>query len=274
MEKIKNALEKAKQQQTGTPAPAKAVVRNQPTKFIEESDDLESIKYDTSAVVELDAAYLESKRIVAVNKHDPASWIFDSLRTQVLQKMEENNWRTLAIVSPTPESGKTFVAINLAISIAQQPLKTALLVDFDLRRPRIANYLGLKLNKSINELLAGNAELEEIMVNPGIPRLTILPTKTPTTKTSETLASKNIQRLVTELRERYDSRIVIFDLPPILTADDAMVLLPQVDCALLVVCDGMNTKDELDETMRLLSKTNIVGVVANKADVEPRAYYY
>lgn len=276
MEKIKEALEKAKRQQSGdTPRPKTlvqaTVVDTSPTA---DDGDIGEIQYQKTAVVALDQDHLENKRIVALNKHDPISWIFDSLRTQVLQRMEENNWRSLAIVSPTPESGKTFVSINLAISIAQQPSKTALLVDFDLRRPRVANYLGLKVGKSINDLLDGNASLDEIMVNPGIPRLTIMPTKNATSKASETLSSKHVQRMVSELRERYDSRIVMYDLPPVLTADDAMVMLPQVDCVLLVVANGMNTKAELDETMRLLSKSNIVGIVANKADIEPRAYYY
>jgi protein-tyrosine kinase len=276
MEKIKEALEKAKRQQSGAPTQTKTMgqVPTTGNMTVEDGEDIGDIQYQKTVVVELDQAHLENKRIVALNKHDPNSWIFDSLRTQVLQRMEENNWRSIAIISPTPESGKTFVSINLAISIAQQPTKTALLVDFDLRRPRVANYLGLKVGKSINDLLDGNASLEEIMGNPGIPRLTIMPTKNPASKASETLSSKHVQRMVSELRERYDSRIVMFDLPPVLTADDAMVMLPQVDCVLLVVANGMNTKAELDETMRLLSKSNIVGVVANKADIEPRAYYY
>ena len=149
-----------------------------------------------------------------------------------------------------------------------------MLVDFDLRKPRIAEYLGIKREKSINNFLAGNAELSEIIVNPSIPRLTVVPTNKPVSQSSETLSSSNIQKLIIELKERYDSRIVIFDLPPLLNADDAMVLLPQVDCILLVVGNGQNTESEIAETMRLLTKSNILGVVVNRAEVEARAYYY
>ncbi len=274
MEKIKDALEKAKIQQ-GAQAPVFVTKQNKPPGTLVKSDDaLHTIVYNETAVVKLDPAILENYRIVAHNKHDPTSWIFDSLRTQVLQKMEENNWRTIAIVSPTPESGKSVIAINLAISIAQQPQKTAMLVDFDLRKPRIAEYLGIKREKSINNFLAGNAELSEIIVNPSIPRLTVVPTNKPVSQSSETLSSSSIQKLIIELKERYDSRIVIFDLPPLLNADDAMVLLPQVDCILLVVGNGQNTESEIAETMRLLTKSNILGVVLNRAEVETRAYYY
>jgi capsular exopolysaccharide synthesis family protein len=188
--------------------------------------------------------------------------------------MEENNWRSIAIISPTATAGKTVVAINLAISIAKLPQRTAMLVDFDLRRPSVARYLGIKQEKSINDFLAGNADLSEIIVNPGIPRLTIIPTNKPVLKASETLSSGNIQQLIIELKERYDSRIVIFDLPPILNADDAMVLLPQVDCVLLVIGNGLHTESEIVETMRLLTKSNILGVVVNRAEGELRSYYY
>ncbi|MGB4813259.1 MAG: CpsD/CapB family tyrosine-protein kinase [Methylophilaceae bacterium] len=270
MEKIKDALSKVK----GSQFAQKGIQNKKAVKFVRLDEELKSIVYSETAIVKLDAAHLEKNRIIAQNKHDPSSWIFDSLRTQVLQTMEENNWRTLAIISPTPAAGKTVVAINLAISIAQQPQKTAMLVDFDLRKPRVAQYLGLKQEKSINDLLSGTAELSEVMVNPGIPRLTVIPTNSPVRQSSETLSSASIQQLVIELKDRYDSRVVIFDLPPILNADDAMVLLPQVDCVLLVVGDGQHTEAELSDTMRLLTKSNILGVIVNKSETKTQTSYY
>jgi protein-tyrosine kinase len=274
MEKIKEALKKAKSQHGGKNSASTVTESLASSKKAGKAEEsIDSIVYSQSTIVKLDSATLENNRIVALNKHDPASWVFDSLRTQVLQKMEENNWRTIAIVSPTPESGKTVVAINLAISIAQQPKKTAMLVDFDLRKPRVVKYLGIKCKKSINDFIAGEAELPEIIVNPSIQRLTILPTNKPVVQSSETLSTTKIQELVVEIKNRYSSRIVIFDLPPLLNVDDAMVLLPQVDCVLVVVGDGQHAESEIVESMRLLAKSNILGVVVNRAEVEPRAYY-
>lgn len=274
MEKIKEALKKAKSQNTYKQVDK--VSRESTTLVMsrtQESSQLDSIVYEQTKTIKLDPTILEDNRIVALNKHEPASWVFDSLRTQVLQKMEENNWRTMAIVSPTPESGKTVTAINLAISIAQQPQKTVMLVDFDLRKPRIAKYLGIKCNKSLNEYISGSEDLEDIIVNPGIPRLTILPTNKTVARSAETLSTTKIQGLVAELKNRYSSRIVIFDLPPLLNVDDAMVLLPQVDCVLFVVGDGQHSEDEIIESMRLLSRSNLLGVVVNRAHVEQRTYY-
>jgi protein-tyrosine kinase len=274
MEKIKDALDKAKVRRSSQVKKPLDELKNSNNKFAQLDDELKSIVYSETSVVKLDIVHLEKNRIVAQNDNNPASWIFDSLRTQVLQKMEENNWRTVAIISPTPAAGKTNISINLAISIAKQPQKSVMLVDFDLRRPSIAKYLGLNQEKSFNDFLKGNADLSDIIVNPGIPQLTIIPTNKPVKKSSESLSSARVKQLIVELKERYDSRIVIFDLPPILNADDAMVLLPQVDCVLLVLCDGSHTEAEISETMRLLNKSNILGVVVNKAEVEARSYYY
>ena len=274
MEKIKDALSKAKVRRSSQVRQPLDEVKPANNKFTQIDDELKSIVYSDTSVVQLDPVHLENNRIVAQNDSNPASWIFDTLRTQVLQKMEENNWRTVAIISPTPASGKSFVSINLAISIAKQPQKSVMLVDFDLRRPRIAQYLGLNQEKSFNDFLNGEAKLSDIIVNPSIPQLTVIPTNKPVKKSSESLSSSRIKNLIVELKERYDSRIVIFDLPPILNADDAMVLLPQVDCVLLVVGNGLHTESEISETMRLLSRYNILGVVVNKAEVEQRNYYY
>lgn len=274
MEKIKDALDKAKVRRSSQIRKPLDELKNGNSKFAQIDDELKSIVYSETSVVKLDAVHLEKNRIVAQNDNNPASWIFDSLRTQVLQKMEENNWRTVAVISPTPAAGKSNISINLAISIAKQPQKSVMLVDFDLRRPRIAQYLGLNQEKSFNDFLKGNANLSDIIVNPSIPQLTIIPTNKPVKQSSESLSSARVKQLIVELKERYDSRVVIFDLPPILNADDAMVLLPQVDCVLLVVGNGLHTESEISETMRMLVRYNILGVVVNKAEVEPRNYYY
>lgn len=274
MEKIKEALAKAK---LGTIGNRLATKREEPkTKFNfpNTENELGTISYVDTPVIRLDNAHLEKNRVISHLKNDINTSIFDSLRTQVLQKMEENNWRTLAVVSPTPESGKTLISINLAISIAHQPNKTAIVVDFDLRRPKVASYLGIHTEKSINDYLQNKANINEIMFNPGIPRLVVMPTMHPVSKSAETMSSNKVTQLIQELRERYESRIVIFDLPPILNSDDAMVVLPQVDCVLMVIANGMSKQTEIEETMRHIPKEKLVGVVLNKSETESKAYYY
>jgi Mrp family chromosome partitioning ATPase len=269
MERIKQAIEKAKKQQPEGPGAASPPPDSRPhhpaPATSRPEDGPVEVNYSQTRVVKLRADTLEKYRIFAFNKNDPTSLILDVLRTQVLQKMEENGWRTLAITSPTPAVGKTVVAINLAMSIAQKTDRTAMLVDFDLRQPRIGVYLGLPMERSLNDLLDGKADLPGILVNPDIPRLVVLPTRSAVRKPSETLSSSVIAGLIQDLRERYESRITIFDLPSLLHSDDAISVIPQIDCILLVVANGMSTKRDIDSALRHLSKANLLGTVFNKA---------
>jgi protein-tyrosine kinase len=278
MEKIKDALAKAKQENSYAKPSAKNNTKidglNKDNVFLDSHNELTDIEYQNTQVVKLDSAHLEKNRILSHLKKDIHSGVFDSLRTQVLQKMEENNWRTIAVVSPTPESGKTLVSINLSISISNQPNRTAILVDFDLRRPKVATYLGIHTEKSVTDYLADEAQLQEAMFNPGIPGLVVMPTMRAISKSAEMLASRKVKGLVEDLRTKYESRIVIFDLPPVLNTDDALVILPHIDCILLVVANGMSTQAEIEETLHHLPKEKLLGVVLNKAEVESKAYYY
>ncbi|PHR00363.1 MAG: protein tyrosine kinase [Sulfitobacter sp.] len=233
----------------------------------------ETITYSETRVVKLDTRHLEAHRIITFDSEDPDSVAFDILRTQVLAKMEENDWRTLAITSPTPDCGKTVVSLNLALSIAKQTEKTALVADFDLRKPRISSYLGLPPGPTLFDYLENDVELKDVFVNPGIPRFVILPNTTPIRNAAETLTSRKIKSLVSDLRERYESRITIFDLPPLMASDDAIAFIPQVDCVLLVVASGETTHAEVKESRRQLQSTNLIGVVLNKSADSHTAYY-
>lgn len=245
----------------------------QPAPLLDQPDALGPFDYVQTKVVPLNAEHLERQRIVAHNKNSNMNWAFDLLRTQVLQAMEENGWRTLAITSPTPEAGKTVLAVNLAMSIAHHTDKTALLVDFDLRRPRVGKALGLPMDKALNEFISGKAGLEDVLVNPSLPRFVVLPTREPIPLSTETLSSAKVNKLIGDLRDRYESRICIFDLPPLLSSDDALTVLPKFDCVLLVVANGSNSKKDIEDCLRHLGQSNLVGAVLNKAEVEPRTYY-
>lgn len=267
MQRITQTDEQSSQQ-----APLSGLTVAQVGSLTGKSSELGPLNYVQTKVVPLCAEHLERQRIVAFNKNSNMGWAFDLLRTQVLKVMEENGWRTLAITSPTPESGKTVLAINLAMSIAHYTTKTALLVDLDLRRPKVGSYLDLPMEKSLNDLLVGQAELQDVLVNPTLPRFVVLPTRKPVALSTEVLSSPKVGNLIADLRERYDSRIVIFDLPPLLSSDDAITVLPKFDCVLLVVANGMNSKKEIEDSLHHLATANLIGTVLNKAEPEARSY--
>ena len=163
MEKLIKAVQESKRNQSGIGK--KQVISdsvlNEPNLI--KNDDV-AFEYSQTRVVTLNGEHLAKNRIVSFNKNNHLSLGFDILRTQIVDKMLKNGWRTMAITSPIADCGKTMVAINLAMSIAHHTDKTAMLVDFDLRRPSISKYLGLPSNTSLNDVLAGDAEITEALV--------------------------------------------------------------------------------------------------------------
>ncbi len=272
MEKIKQAIEESKRNKTGktVSSEARAKEATQNTNATSAPD----IVYEQTKVVKLDPEHLAKNRIVSFNKNDHLSLGFDILRTQVINKMQEKGWRTMAITSPTQGCGKTVVGINLAMSIAHHTDTTTMLVDFDLRRPSIKKYLGLPSGPSLNDVLTGDASVAEALVNPGLDRFVVLPTAMPVPHPSETLSSKKVGNLVQEIRDRYAERIVMFDLTPMLGIDDAMIMLSQVDCVLVVVGNGMVSNDQLTETMRYIDPNKLLGTVLNKSESKQSDGYY
>jgi protein-tyrosine kinase len=232
-----------------------------------------SIIYTKTQVFEPDPLMLESHRIVNPAGKDPAAAAYRMLRTQVLQRMSENGWRSLAILSPGPDDGKTTTAINLAVSLANDHRHTVLLVDCDLKRPTIGSSLGIAPEFGVNDILLGDARIEQCLYHPkGFERLVVLPARAALENSSESLAGPKGRDFVDELRSRYPERIVLFDLPPILGADDALAFLPLVECGLVVAAEGSTRREDLMQCMELLRRTPIVGTVLNRASDVNVAY--
>jgi protein-tyrosine kinase len=224
-----------------------------------------TINYTQTQQVKLNDDVLRNNRVVAGFSYDQRAEPYRQLRTQVLQKLRANNWKTLAITSPNENAGKTLTAVNLAISLSKEVNQTVLLVDLDLRNPGVLNTLAINVENGIVDHLKGEASLGDIMVNPGMERLVILPGKANPSYSSEILSSPEMTTLLEDLTNRYDSRILIFDLPALLVNDDALTFTPYVDAALLVVEEGKTTPEEVARALQLLEGTSLLGTILNKA---------
>lgn len=187
------------------------------------------------------------------------------LRTQVLKRLADKNGNSLLITSANPGEGKTFTAVNLAVSLAQEINRTALLVDADLKNPRVHKVLGLEVSAGLSDYLRGKATIPEILVNPGIPKLTILPGGTCQSDSVELLGSARMGELVKELRGRYRDRFVIFDTTSLLTCAEPLIFANLVDGILLVVEAERTARKDFQRTLSLLDSSRVVGVVYNKA---------
>ncbi|MEC4749593.1 CpsD/CapB family tyrosine-protein kinase [Methylomicrobium sp. Wu6] len=233
-----------------------------------------STRYTQTQTAIIDPDVLRNNRVIMGLYNDPRADIFRVLRTNILRQLRENNWNSFAITSATPGAGKTFISVNLAIAIAMEGNQSVLLIDADLRRPNVGQYLGLQCKYGFVDYLAGGTPLENILINPGIENLVLLPGKDSNINYSELISSKIMANLIKEIKSRYESRIIIFDIPPIFVADDALLLMPYVDAGLLVVEDGKNTSDELQQAMYILEQTNLLGLVLNKARQPLPIYHY
>lgn len=258
MEKIQQALERARQQRQSS-SESHDDRRKQAV-------DVQSIIYTRTQSMEGHAETQRENRILSAMEHSEYADAFKILSTQVMQRMGEHQWSSLAITSAADDEGKTTTAINLGISIAREIEYTVLLVDANLRKPELHKYFGITPERGLSDYLHNDVDLADILIRPGdIDHFVILPGGSPIMNSAEMLGSPKMCSLVEELKERYPKRIVIFDMPPVLNTADTLSFVPCIDCALIVVEDDATKEIELKHTVELLSVTNILGTVLNKA---------
>jgi capsular exopolysaccharide synthesis family protein len=215
--------------------------------------------------VELDTETLQKNRVIASADTAGTSTAYKMLRTRVLQRMRANTWNRLAISSARPSAGKTLTAINTAITLSFEPNQTVVLADLDLRRPSMAGYLGIEGEFGLSDYLRGDAPLEKIIIKPDIERLLILPNFRANQHSAELLSSQRMVDLVETLTDPANSTIVIFDLPPLLDADDVLAFSPLFDALLMVVSQSETRRLDLHKSFELLHDINVLGVVLNKS---------
>jgi len=225
-----------------------------------------AIEYSCTRVFTPAEDLLERNRILGATTVDAAAAAFRMLRTQVLQRMDERGWRSIAVFSPGANDGKTTTAINLAVSLASDRLHTVLLVDFDFKRPTVAARFGLAPEFGSDDALTGRAPVRDCFYHPeSYERLVIMPARERLENSSEILAGPRSRELVHDFRSRYSERIIVFDLPPVLSADDALSFAPLIECGLVVAAEGRTRRADLVRTVELLQKTPLVGTVLNRA---------
>ncbi len=155
--------------------------------------------------------------------------------------------------------------MNLAISLSLEVNQTVLLVDLDLRQPGVAGCIGVDdVEYGIVDYINGTQKLENILIHPGFERLVLLPGTPQGAFTSEILSSPEMKKVKDELVARYPGRLIIFDLPAVLSHDDALVFAPGCDATLMVIEEGGTKKKEIERAYQLLDGCNIIGSVLNK----------
>ncbi len=209
---------------------------------------------------------------------------FRSLRSRVYQARYEAPVKTLLISSGLPSEGKSFVAANLAMSLARNSVNNILLIDADLRRPTLHGLLGAPSEPGLSEYLSGTAELKDVMqrdrsaraadstTEGSVSNLTFIPAGKCGDNSSELVANHRIEDLIAAASPLFDW--IVIDSPPVLAVTDAVELAHAADAVLLIARGAQTTYDVAQRAQAAFSKSRILGFVLNDVKKAPRGGYY
>lgn len=191
---------------------------------------------------------------------------------------QRNHRNIIMVTSARPGEGKTFNAINLALSIAEERNHRVLLIDADVLKSTVSKKLGIEEGVGLVDYLTGDSStLGELMYKTNIPQFTFVQAGKRHHLTTELLASKRMEQLIHELATRYADRIIVIDSPPLLSTTEASVLAQLAGQVVLVVAEGSTSHAEVKKSLSLMGANVDVGVILNKshhADGGYGYYYY
>ncbi len=216
----------------------------------------------------------EKDLFVDVKPRDPISEIYRIVRTRILfSSTDEHQVRCIFVTSPGPQEGKTTTLCNIGIAMAQNK-KKVLLIDADMRRPRLHDIFNKPNEIGLSSILSGQAILSEALQSTGIEGLSIISGGIVPVNPSELLAGNKTKELIIKAKEQFD--FIIFDTPPIAMLTDAAIIAGAVDGAVIVIESGKTSKRTLTRVHNLLehAKTRIIGMVLNKANIIGDEHYY
>lgn len=181
----------------------------------------------------------------------------------------------IMVTSSLPGEGKTFVSVNLAISLAMELDKTVLLVDADVSRPSVLKRLGLPPSPGLLDILTNpSLQVADVMMRTNIDKLTLLPSGNANGRATELLASDAMDRLLDELATRYSDRIVVFDAPPLLPSTESRVLATYMGQVVIVVEADRTPQKSLSQALSTIDSCPVVLPLLNKIGRSEVGTYY
>ena len=188
----------------------------------------------------------------------------------------EDRKSLIMVTSALPREGKTFCAINLAMSMALEIDVSVLLVDADVLRPSVLTRLGLSPHKGLLDVLSANGEVDlaDVMLATNVPNLTLLPSGSYNSRSTELLASAAMDKFLAELVAKYPDHVVLFDTPPLLVTNEAKVLASRLGQVLMVVDASRTPRTAVQQALVHLEQSSCVSVVLNRGRSRIRDYGY
>lgn len=266
MERLQAALQKARAQREGRAAEAprrKARGSVIPTRRRRSSmiDDV----WQTLPELEVNTDVWQLHRLFAFKGGADAA-PFDLLRTKLLRLVRQHGWKRVAIISANADAGKSTTVANLALSFSRQKDLRTFAVDFDLRRPSMARLLGQHLQTNMGQVIRGEVAFEQHVRRLGT-NMGFAMNDLPVHQPAELLQSARTAELIGHIEEKYSTDLILFDMPPMMVADDAHGFLRLVDAALIVIEAEKTPLKQIDILERQVADlTNVAGIVLNKCN--------
>ena len=223
-----------------------------------------SPSYSKSRAISLNSSQVIENRCIGINPDSAEIESYKVLRTQILHRTREKGWNTVMITSARKGEGKTLTAINLSFTFAREFNQTVLLVDSDLKQQMIHRYLGFPSEKGLIDYLVEDQPLSDLIIWPGIEKMTLISGGRKFQDSTELLGSPRMRDLVLEMKNRYEDRYVLFDVPPILGGADALAFTPLVDCILMVVETDKTSMNDIKHALSLIPQEKFLGFVMNR----------
>lgn len=199
---------------------------------------------------------------------------FRTIRTNIQFSMVDQDLKTLVVTSAGPGAGKSTISANLAVTFASQG-KKVLLIDADMRKPTVHKTFRLPNHDGLTTLLTEkDRQISDIAHRVPTEGLFIITSGVIPPNPSELLASKRMDKLMTELEKLFD--LIIFDMPPVVAVTDAQVMASKVDGTIFVIPKGLTNKDMVLKSKDLLDKVhaNVIGAIFNRVEMTGDNYYY
>ncbi len=278
MGKFFDALKKAETSQ-GRPVP-----ESDPLKVVKISNgEIDDLRLDASALeqnpVEKSTVFkgeIDPRLITLLDPQSPIAEQFKLLRAKIFCVDSVCRGKAFMVTSPQSFDGKSTVAANLAVTIAQGMDEYVLLVDCDLRQPTVHRIFGAQALNGIREYLENGTSVAPYLQKTQVNKLTLLPAGQPALNPSELLSSEKMRQLVEELKGRYSDRYIIFDTTPAGFAAETNFLSTMVDGVLLVVRSGKTARKLITKAIEHIGRDKILGIVFNGDCESPKKdqYYY
>jgi protein-tyrosine kinase len=218
----------------------------------------------------VEEAVLNPLLVAALEPHSLAAEHYRSLRGRIAQLERDQAVRIIQVTSPAKGDGKTVTALNLALTMAQEFQRRVLVIDADLRYPRVHELLGLDAGPGLVDVLTGDASLADALVELPALHMTVLRAGRPYDRPAEMLGSAPMRRLLDSLRSQFD-RIVVDSAPAVVS--DPVSIAPIVDGLLLVVRAGVTTKPAIARALGSLASSRLLGLVFNESTAPLEASY-